>query len=452
MDLKPYLSYKDSGFERLGEVPEHWDARRLKQACRLAYGDSLAHDVRQDGAIPVFGSNGGVGCHHLANTMAPCIVVGRKGSFGKVNYSDIPVFAIDTTFFIDDRFSSNHMRWLYFLLGSLRLDEVTKDSAVPGLDREDAYQRLAPIPPLPEQTAIARFLDHTDRSIRRYIHAKEKLIALLEEQKQALIQEAVTGQIDVQKGKPYPAYKDSGVDWLGEVPKHWEVTRTRFLVKEVDVRSSTGKETHLSMSQVLGLVPSQMVDRTLTSNSYIGGKLCENGDLVLNRLKAHLGVFALARQPGVISPDYSVFRKRKAAQMEYFEQVFRLPALRTELRIRAKGIVEGFWRLYTRDLFDIRLPVPSLPEQGTIAKYVAEKVLSVDDNIFRARREIELLREYRTRLITDVVTGKLDVREAAAAVPYIDPLDTEDGLNNTLNAGADTEFNELDAIKEAAKE
>ena len=222
-DLKPYPAMEDSGVEWLGEVPAYWEVRRLKQVCRLAYGDALAAEVRKDGVVPVLGSNGRVGFHNAANTKAPCIVIGRKGSFGKVNYSERPVFAIDTTFFVDNRFSSAHIRWLFFLFGWLRLDEVTRDSAVPGLDREDAYQKLIVVPPFSEQAAIVRYLDHADRRIRRYIHAKQKLITLLEEQKQAIIHQAVTGQTDVRTGQPYPAYKPSAVRWLGNIPEHWEV-------------------------------------------------------------------------------------------------------------------------------------------------------------------------------------------------------------------------------------
>lgn len=155
-NLKPYPAYKDSGVERLGQVPAHWEVRRLKHICRLVYGDALPDVSRQDGSVPVYGSNGRVGFHSVSNTQAPCIVVGRKGSFGKVQYSDVPVYAIDTTFFVDSKFSSADLRWLFFGLGWLRLDEVSKDSAVPGLDREDAYKRLLPLPRLSEQTAIVR--------------------------------------------------------------------------------------------------------------------------------------------------------------------------------------------------------------------------------------------------------------------------------------------------------
>ncbi len=168
------------------------------------------------------------------------------------------------------------------------------------------------------------------------------------------------------------------------------------------------------MSQQLGLVPSEMVEQhTLVSESYAGGKLCELDDLVLNRLKAHLGVFSMAREPGVISPDYTVLRKIRPISV-YFEYVLRSPACRFELRIRAKGIVQGFWRLYTDDFYDIRLPVPPASEQGRIVGVIRAANESIDTAIAAANREIELLREYRTRVIADIVTGKLDVREAAA--------------------------------------
>jgi type I restriction enzyme S subunit len=152
--------------------------------------------------------------------------------------------------------------------------------------------------------AITRYLDHVDRRIRRIIRAKQKLIALLEEQKQAVIHQAVTGQIDVRTGRPHPVYKPSGVEWLGDVPEHWEVKRSKYLFREIDARSVSGAETRLSMSQKLGLIPStEIEEKRLLSESPVGGKLCDKGDLVLNRLKAHLGVFALAEQRGIVSPD-----------------------------------------------------------------------------------------------------------------------------------------------------
>ena len=170
--LHPHPAYKPSGVPWLEDVPEHWEVRRLKAVCLLAYGDSLPAVARGYGIVPVYGSNGPVGMHTEANTEAPCIVVGRKGSFGKVHYSTRPVFAIDTTYYVDERHSTANLAWLSRVLDWLQLDAVTRDSAIPGLNREDAYDRLLPFPPLPEQRAIVRYLDYVDRRIRRYVSAK----------------------------------------------------------------------------------------------------------------------------------------------------------------------------------------------------------------------------------------------------------------------------------------
>jgi type I restriction enzyme S subunit len=279
-----------------------------------------------------------------------------------------------------------------------------------------------PLPPTEEQEAIARFLDHADGRIDRAIRAKRKVIALLNEQKQAIIHKAVTRGLN-----PDAPLKPSGIPWLGDIPAHWEVRRAKYLFREVDERSKEGKETHLAMSQRLGLVPSSQVESAMRSESYAGAKLCQEGDLVLNRLKAHLGVFALAKQVGVISPDYTVFRKCASISMEYYESVLRSSACRRELRVRAKGLVEGFWRLYTDDFYDIRLPIPPLDEQREIMSAIGIETESLSTAIARKEREIELLREYRTRLTADVVTGKLDVRDAAKPLPSESPVtNTED--------------------------
>jgi type I restriction enzyme S subunit len=275
-----------------------------------------------------------------------------------------------------------------------------------------------PLPPPAEQAAIVRFLDWANGRLERAIRAKRKVIALLNEQKQAIIHRAVTRGLD-----PTVPLKPSGIPWLGEIPAHWEVMRSKYIYKEVDIRSSTGQETHLSMSQRLGLVPSSQIEvRRLISESYVGAKLCEKGDLVLNRLKAHLGVFALAPEQGVVSPDYTILRPVREINERFFEAVYRTPACRVELYQRAKGIVQGFWRLYTDDFYDIRVPVPPVDEQKHIMAQLDIDLSGVTTAISRLEREIELLREYRTRLIADVVTGKLDVRTAAAQLPDEDPL------------------------------
>jgi type I restriction enzyme S subunit len=162
------------------------------------------------------------------------------------------------------------------------------------------------------------------------------------------------------------------------------------------------------MSQKLGLVPSNEVDqKTLVSESYIGAKLVEPDDLVLNRLKAHLGVFAIANRVGLVSPDYSVFRPADGTNVRFFEYVLRSSACRTELRTRAKGIVEGFWRLYTPDFYQILLPVPPVEEQRLIVRFL-DTHGALTARLTRAKqRVIKLLEEQKQAIIHRAVTRGL---------------------------------------------
>ena len=388
-----YPRYKPSGLEWLGDVPAHWDVRRLKAVCRLAYGDSLPSNARGDGDVPVYGSNGPVGMHIAANTEAPCIVVGRKGSFGKIHYSTRPVFVIDTTYYVDERHSTANLAWLSRVLGWLRLDAVTRDSAIPGLSREDAYDRSIPLPPLPEQAAIVRYLDHADRRIQRYIGAKQKLITLLEEQKQALIHRAVTRGLD-----PDVRLKPSGVEWLGDVPEHWGVRRLKTLCS---MRSGEGI-TAMSI-EPLGDYP------------VYGG----NGLRGYATDYTHDGDFALIGRQGALCGNVHIARGRFWASEHAVVATLHLGhviewfgAILGAMNLNQYSIAAAQPGLAVERVLNLWLPVPPSQEQATIVRYLDKATAGIDTAIDRARRQIELLREYRTRLIADVVTGKLDVRGA----------------------------------------
>jgi type I restriction enzyme S subunit len=121
MKIEKYPAYKDSGVEWLSEIPEGWELKKLKRITRFLYGNTLQSENRQEGCIPVFGSNGIVGYHNEAITKAPCVIVGRKGSYGKINYSEKNCFPIDTTYFIDKTATNNNLRWLFYALNTLNL-------------------------------------------------------------------------------------------------------------------------------------------------------------------------------------------------------------------------------------------------------------------------------------------------------------------------------------------
>ena len=427
-NLKPYPNMKDSGVEWIGEVPSHWEVRRLKRICRFAYGDSLSDEIRRKGNVPVFGSNGRVGSHCANNTSAPCIIVGRKGSFGKVNYSRTPVFAIDTTFYVDPRYSSGNIRWLYFLLGWLKLDDVTRDSAVPGLNRDDAYRRVVPIPSPSEQADMAHFLDQADCRIQRYLRAKHRLIVLLEEMKQAVIDQAVTGQIDVRTGRPYAVYKPSGVAVLGEAPEAWEVRRFKSLVARIEQGVSPQAENYLAEGDAWGVLKAGCVNggvfrerehkRLAAGFAFNPNLAVRVGDVLVSRASGstHL-VGSVGR---VSSLTYRLILSDKTFRPVFTHEVdpdFMVLAMNSRYYRRlveqaisgAEGLANN---LPLSALRCFHFAVPTLDEQRAIARHLLASVSRVDGAAAGNRTQIKLVKDLRSRLIADVVTGRLDVREA----------------------------------------
>ncbi len=449
-DLKPYAEYKESGLAWLGRVPDHWETRpafgafvpnhernhgmKEKTVLSLSYGRIVVKPPEKlHGLVPESFET-----YQIVN---PGYIVLRTTDLQNDHTSLRVGMVRDRGIITSAYLALRVVDGVIPEFGYQSLNVWDTSKAIYGygsglrqnLDFSHFKRMPVPVPPPEEQAAIVRFLDWANGRLERAIRAKRKVIALLTEQKQAIIHRAVTRGLD-----PSVPLKPSGIPWLGDIPQHWEVLRSKYVYREVDNRSATGEETHLSMSQKFGLIPSSQIEvKRLVSESYAGAKLCEKGDLVLNRLKAHLGVFALAPERGLVSPDYTVLRHARELEDRFFEAIYRTPACRVELRQRAKGIVQGFWRLYTDDFYDIRVPIPPVHEQKRIMVQLDIDLSGVNTAISRLEREIELLREYRTRLVADVVTGKLDVHEAAARLPSEAAADTvEDDTNPSMDPEA----------------
>ena len=265
-----------------------------------------------------------------------------------------------------------------------------------------------PVPPRSEQDQIVRYLDYKTAKIDKLISGYKRQIELLEERKRKVEDNAIVNGIDSDV-----TFKETKAEWMGAVPEHWREMRTKNFFAEINIRSENGDEPHLTMSQKFGLVTDdEYTQKRLLSEDYKGAKLCWKDDIVLNRLKAHLGVFALSPILGVVSPDYTVIRiDKKYVLPEYALKLFRCQSFRSELTTRVRGIVEGFWRLYTEDLGAIRVCIPPIEEQKQILDCVKSKEEKINQAITGINKQIALLQEYRTRLISDVVTGQVDVRD-----------------------------------------
>ena len=295
---------------------------------------------------------------------------------------------------------------------------------------------LVPLPPSREQLAIVRFLEHADRRIKRYIFAKEKLIQLLEEQRQAIVHRAVTGQIDVRTGQPYPAYKDPGVEWLAEVPEHWEVrTFTRNCVEISDYRGATPRKTNSGVF----LVTAKNLQRGWidydASREFVAEREYKNimrrglpgvGDLLITT-EAPLGLAALVdREDIALAQRVIRFRLDESVLMPGFGLHSILDRY-FQNQLKRRGTGSTALGIKASKLPQLKIVCPPINEQRAISEHLQMALHDTERRSAAAGRLIVLLEEYRARLSADVVTGKLDVREAAASLPEIDSLEGSRG-------------------------
>ena len=257
-DLKPHPAMKDSGVEWLDMIPEHWEIRRMKTLLRerseKGFPDKpLLAATQTKGVVRKEQYENRTvlalkDLHLLKLVRVGDFVISLRSFQGGIEYAReqgiiSPAYTILYPVERDNHAYLTHVFKSEPYIENLSLF-VTGIRQGQNIDYEKLSRSPFPYPPFCEQAAIVRFLDHADRRIRRYIRAKQKLITLLEEQKQAIINQAVTGQVDVRTGQPYPAYKPSGVEWLGDVPEHWEVRRILPGNWMSSMKSSEGRHYH----------------------------------------------------------------------------------------------------------------------------------------------------------------------------------------------------------------
>ena len=472
-NLKPYPAYKDSGVEWLGKVPEHWRVlpgracfREKKQpntglkektVLSLSYGQIVVKPPEKlHGLVPSSFETYQI-VNPLDIVIRPTDLQNDWNSlrFGLSRHQGI----ITSAYLCFRTINTVTPEYGHLLLHSYDLMKIfygLGSGLRQNLDWSDFKHLPCSIPPLPEQTAIVRFLDHADRRIQRYIRAKQKLIALLEEQKQAIIHQAVTGQIDVRTGQPYPSYKDSGVEWLGEVPTHWELRRVKQVAQVL-----RGKFTHRPRNDPSlydGPYPfiqtgdvaqaEKAITRyrqTLNKNGLAVSQMFPAGTLVMT-IAANIGDVAVLDFEACFPDSVVGFVPQNGVERDYLFYVFR--AMKPELLREAPVNTQG--NLNVDRIGSRGIAVAPVCEQGLIVRQIEVSTARLNTAASRASRQIELLREYRTRLIADVVTGKLDAREAAAELPEVNPLEAEDALDDTFDTDPELDSAELDTTLQEA--
>ena len=414
MKLKPYPKYKDSGIQWIGEIPEGWEIGRLKNKTLIKYGSSLSELDRQEGDIDVFGSNGIVGKHNRSITKGKTIIIGRKGSHGKVNLSKDSCFPIDTTYFIDKTCTSLNIKYLFYLLNQLKLDETSRDSAVPGLSRGITYNKIVPYISIKYQTAIANFLDKKTAKIDALIEKDKRLIELLKEKRTALINHAVTKGLD-----PNVKLKDSGIQWIGEIPDKWSVRKIDKLStvsrgaspRPIDDPKYFDDGEEYSWVRIADVTASgRYLLETTEKLSTLGKSLSvplEPGRLFIS-IAGTVGKPIITKIKCCIHDGFVYFKNLKVLN-EYLYHIFiggqaylGLGKLGTQLNLNTETI--GL----------ITIPLPPKEKQQKIVEYLDKANSKMDKTIQKIEEKINLLEKYKKSLIHYVVTGKVDVRGVEA--------------------------------------
>ena len=439
IDIHPYPAYKPSGVPWLGDVPEHWDISAVKNWYRIQLGKMLqtVRETPNDTEVPYLKA---VHVQWLSvQTVDPptmwanpreiaqfgiqkgdlLVCEGGEGGRSGIVWTDVDGYIIQNAVHRIRPKGLNLNQYLQFVMYVAAaygwFDALNAKATIAHFTRGKLAAFHMTLPPLSEQAAIVRYLDHVDRRIRRYVSAKRKLIALLEEEKQAIVNRTATRGLDSNV-----RLKPSGVEWLGDVPEHWEVRRGKRLFSP---RRELARpdDIQLSATQAYGVIPQDEYEerigrRIVKISLHLNQRHHVEVDDFVISMRSFQGGLERAWASGCIRSSYIVLRPAIEVDVEFFSYVFKSQAYIQALRSTANFIRDG--QDLTFDNFcAVDLPFPPAEEQRKIAVALREATADISAAIARARRQIELVQEYRTRLIADVVTGKLDVRAAAAQLP-----------------------------------
>ena len=433
---RPYPAYRDSGIEWLGEIPAHWKVAPIYAHYQVALGKMLDAKKNFGDSPGEYVRNTDVQWDSVNTTNLPTMdfspqerdryglqfgdllvceggEVGRtaiwQGTTGEYFYQK----AIHRVRPLSDQ---EVPRFLYYTMRMLSAKGVfvagSNPNTINHLTAVQLRHYRVLFPPRPDQNAIAAFLDDETEKIELLVAKKERLIELLRENRTALITHAVT------KGICSDApMKDSGVEWLGEIPGHWEVRENQRLFRESDLLSMDGSEELLTVSHITGVTRrSDKPDVTMIeAESHEGYKLCHAGDLAINTMWAWMGALGVAFEDGIVSPSYNVYRIRaNTLSPDYFDYLCRIPTYVVEITRHSKGIWSSRLRLYPDGFLNLRTPLPPTCEQRAIVDFLDEETGRIDALVARVQQAIDRLKELCGALIAAAVTGKIDVRETPA--------------------------------------
>ncbi|WP_330926583.1 restriction endonuclease subunit S [Candidatus Sororendozoicomonas aggregata] len=445
VNLPRYDAYKDSGIEWLGDIPVGWEVHRFRNLFQFSKGLNITKENLQDTGVPCvnygevhskYGFEVNPNKHllkcvsdeYLADSSKSLLSNGDfifadtsediegSGNFSQLVNATKPVFAGYHTVIARPQGAVYH-RFLAYVCDSLsyraQIRKSVKGVKVYSVTKAILKDTFVWLPSFIEQQAIAAYLDQKTARIDQAVAMKERQIELLKERRQILIQQAVTRGLD-----PDAPLKDSGVDWIGEVPAHWDIKRAKYLFTEVDERSEEGKEELLSVSHMTGVTPRSEKNVTMfMAENYTGSKTCQKNDLVFNIMWAWMGALGVADRPGIVSSSYGIYRQRVENSFNplYLEWLLKTVGYIEHYNRVSTGLHSSRLRFYSHMFMDMEIGFPSIEEQNTIVDYVQAESAKLNQAITLQQQQIDKLKEFRATLINSVVTGKVKVPQPEVA-------------------------------------
>lgn len=408
--MKQYDSYKDSGVEWIGKVPSHWEILPFKRAITINNGCDYKHVQVEEDGYPVIGSGGQFAWASQYMYDGEVVLLGRKGTIDKPLYYKGKFWTVDTMFYGIPKKNAN-CKYLLYQAKNIPFERYATATALPSMTQTDLNNNAICMPPLKEQAAIANYLDKKCSEIDNVISAQQKRIALLQELKQSVITHAVTKGLD-----PNVEMKDSGVEWIGEVPKHWDVMKTSLAFQGIGsgTTPSTSKKEFYDEEGKYWLQTGDLNDGVILGTSKkvsdIAIKVCNlkfypKDSVVIAMYGATigkvgiLGIKTATNQACCVLPA----NNHMVAKYSFYEFLACKPAL------LVSAIGGGQPNISQDTIRKQKIAVPPVEEQKMIADYLGKKCVSIDSSISKAQHQVDLLQEYKQSLITKVVTGKRKV-------------------------------------------
>ncbi len=431
--FKTYSEYKDSGVEGVGEIPKHWALRRLASFGNFSKcGGFSKSDLKQSGVRAFL--YGDIYTQYNIKSHSPVRFIDNQTAersviiqTGDLLFSgsgeDIAEIGKCVTYtgtenvvgggdIIKFRPKKGNSVFLSYALNSdganFEKSRSSKGEIIVHTYASKLRTIRTPFPPHDEQIAIANFLDDKVSKIDEAIAQKEQLIQLLNERKQIIIQNAVTKGLN-----PNAPMKDSGIEWIGKIPEHWEVEYNKNLFVE---RNQNGEEglPLLSVSIHSGVSSDELnEDENIRGKVKIQDKsnykLVESGDVAYNMMRAWQGGIGGVKNRGMVSPAYVVAKPKETLNSAYFELQYRLPLFIQEMSKVSKGITDFRKRLYWTEFRNLQTIVPPASEQLKIVERVEQLSNKVYQAVVQANEAIDKLKEYKATLINSAVTGKINI-------------------------------------------